>query len=126
MKALSVRQPWASLIASGTKTIEVRSWRTHYRGKLVICASGRPSLAQPNVALPGDMPLGASICVVELVDCREIQPGDDASACFDGPVGFAWVLRAARAIVQTPIKGRLSFFDVDIPLTPIRHPRRIR
>lgn len=38
MKALSVKQPWAALIASGEKPYEVRTWRTDYRGPLVICA----------------------------------------------------------------------------------------
>lgn len=43
MKALSVRQPWATLIAIGAKRIETRSWRTRYRGPLAIDASGRMS-----------------------------------------------------------------------------------
>lgn len=38
MKALTVRQPWASLIAAGVKTIETRSWSTRYRGPLAIHA----------------------------------------------------------------------------------------
>ena len=32
--ALSIRQPWAELIITGKKTIEVRSWYTEYRGPL--------------------------------------------------------------------------------------------
>jgi len=39
MKALSVKQPWANKIASGEKTIEVRTWYTHYRGPLLIVLS---------------------------------------------------------------------------------------
>lgn len=42
MKALSVKQPWAELIASGVKTIETRTWYTSYRGPLLICSSKRP------------------------------------------------------------------------------------
>ena len=38
MKTLTVRQPWASLIAAGVKTIETRSWSTKYRGPLAIHA----------------------------------------------------------------------------------------
>jgi hypothetical protein len=34
MKALSVKQPWANMIASGKKTIETRKWPTDYRGVL--------------------------------------------------------------------------------------------
>lgn len=38
MKALTIRQPWASLIAAGVKTIETRSWSTKHRGPLAIHA----------------------------------------------------------------------------------------
>lgn len=38
MKALTLHQPWASLVALGVKTIETRSWSTKYRGQLVIHA----------------------------------------------------------------------------------------
>ncbi len=38
MKALSLHQPWASLIAEGMKTIETRPWATKYRGPLAIHA----------------------------------------------------------------------------------------
>ena len=41
MKMLSIRQPWASLIASGAKGIENRSWPTRYRGPILIHASQR-------------------------------------------------------------------------------------
>lgn len=41
MKALSIRQPWASLVAEGHKTIELRSWEPWkgYRGPLAIHVS---------------------------------------------------------------------------------------
>jgi len=38
MKALTISQPWASLIASGEKFVENRTWRTNYRGPLAIHA----------------------------------------------------------------------------------------
>jgi hypothetical protein len=41
MKALSLHQPWASLIGLGVKTIETRSWSTKYRGPLAVHASLR-------------------------------------------------------------------------------------
>lgn len=40
MKAISIKQPWASLIAHGIKNIENRTWATKYRGKVLIHASG--------------------------------------------------------------------------------------
>ena len=39
MKALSLTQPWATLIAIGAKQIETRNWSTAYRGWLAIHAS---------------------------------------------------------------------------------------
>ena len=39
MKALTIKQPWAGLIISGMKNIENRTWKTDYRGKLLIHAS---------------------------------------------------------------------------------------
>ena len=40
MKTLSVKQPFASLICGGVKTVENRTWTTDYRGRLLIHASG--------------------------------------------------------------------------------------
>lgn len=42
MKALTLWQPWATLVALGVKTIETRSWSTSYRGPLAIHAATRP------------------------------------------------------------------------------------
>jgi hypothetical protein len=39
MKALSIRQPWAWLIVHGYKPVESRTWRTGYRGLLLIHAA---------------------------------------------------------------------------------------
>lgn len=39
MKAISLWEPWASLMMTGAKTIETRSWQTNYRGDLLICSS---------------------------------------------------------------------------------------
>lgn len=39
MKVLSIKEPFATLICEKKKTIETRSWKTNYRGKLYIHAS---------------------------------------------------------------------------------------
>lgn len=106
MKALSVRQPWASMIASGRKTIEVRSWSTRYRGPLLICATQRPRLA--------DLPTGAALCVVELIDCRPMTKDDERGAAVPHQPGyFAWLLRHIRSVGAFRVVGRLGLFDVD-------------
>lgn len=53
MKALTIRQPWASLIAHGVKTIETRSWSTEYRGPLAIHAGkAKPERSEEGCGVP--------------------------------------------------------------------------
>lgn len=42
MKAITIWQPWASLLARGMKQYETRSWATKYRGPIAIHAAKRP------------------------------------------------------------------------------------
>lgn len=62
MKALTLHQPWASLVALGGKSIETRSWSTAYRGRLLIHAAKRPIRENVVVgdweAYPPDPPRG--------------------------------------------------------------------
>lgn len=97
MKAITLHQPWASLISIGVKTIETRSWATSYRGPIAIHAGvkqpsawgavgdysvvafGRQGLALNGPGLPkyrstpkleGHMlPLGKVLATCMLVDC---------------------------------------------------------
>jgi hypothetical protein len=116
MKALSVKPIWAGLIAAGAKTIEVRSRNTRYRGPLVICTTKRP--IEPSI--PG----GVTLCIVDLVDSRPMQPADEHEAgvsCVSG--AWAWELRNPRPLERMPVTGRLGFFDVDLRG---RSPSRVR
>ena len=87
MKALTLTQPWASLIAVGAKRIETRSWYTQFRGPLAIHAAKgftaddkeacytpqfRAALAPVlSVHLPieSQLPFGKIVCVCELLGC---------------------------------------------------------
>jgi hypothetical protein len=107
VKALSVRQPWASLIACGRKTVEIRSWRTAYRGPLLICAAKKPR---------GLGPVGVALAVVNLLDVRRFEPGDARAACCEATTNdFAWVLGNVRRIAPIPVTGKLKMFDVSLP-----------
>lgn len=56
MKALTLWQPWASLIAVGAKTIETRGWATNYRGPLAIhAAKRRPDVEMLEDGLAGEL-----------------------------------------------------------------------
>jgi hypothetical protein len=115
MKALTVRQPWAALIASGRKTIELRTWRTHYRGPLVIVsAASRVAWGAVDLAPPG--PRGCTVALVDLVDVRDAHPDDVAGALVVPRGGFAWVLANARPLQPVKVKGKLSLFQIDSDL----------
>lgn len=63
IKALSVKEPFASFIKSGTKKIETRTWKTKYRGDILICAS----------KIPQGENSGMAVCIAELVEIREME-----------------------------------------------------
>ena len=115
MKAITLWQPWASLIATGAKTFETRSWKTTYRGPLVICsakgglskselihhlcfssiseglASIRKKPADPSrpysVLSLYDLPKGYALCVVNVVDCKKTDDLTQGEIGTDKPVG---------------------------------------
>ena len=117
MKALSVKQPWAELIASGRKTIEVRSWGTGHRGPLLIVASLN---ADPDAVAWADnwfntdsAARGVAVCVVDVLEvelCR--KKGYLPEACCEVVRGDRlWVLTNARRVAPVPIAGRLMLYD---------------
>ena len=71
MKALTIKQPWAALIVDGHKKYEFRSWKTKYRGKILIHAG--MSLEKDMVSRFKDYNLeyvmGAIIGEATLEDC---------------------------------------------------------
>ena len=120
MRALSVRQPWAHLIASGEKSIEVRSWGTAYRGPLLIVASGTVERFEATARGldPRALARCCAVCVVNVDTVRPLR-GADWPAANLGPAedadpdgGFAWVLSNPRAVENVPIRGKLSLYTV--------------
>lgn len=84
MKALTIKQPWATLIALGEKKFETRSWQTKYRGPLAIHAGksidkeafNEPTiysaLLKHGIKQPNDLPIGAVIATAYLTECHKI------------------------------------------------------
>lgn len=103
MKAISLKQPWANLIADGEKTIETRTWSTNYRGPLLIVSSKRPPI----------QPAGCVVALVDLVGCRPMTHYDvEAARCdlYDGAV--AWILARIRKVQPIPVRGSLGIYDL--------------
>lgn len=117
MKTLAIRQPHATHIAERHKTIEVRSWRTDYRGPLLIAASGKPLRLENDHGQIETLPTQCLVCVVTLADVRPLAPADFEAACLhDWEPGdedglYAWVITNPRHVVPAPHKGKLSIYE---------------
>src|SRR3972149_11820218 len=103
-KAISLKQPWANLVASGKKTIETRKWTTHYRGDLVICSSKKPNIK----------PAGYALCIAELYHIEPMKREHEHRACIKVyPGAYSWFLKNIRPFNKPiPIKGMLGVFDL--------------
>lgn len=108
--AISVKQPWASMVASGVKTIETRTWWTPYRGPLAICSSALPK---------GQGVTRRALCVVFLRHCRSMARSDEQAACctiYDQ--AKVWCFDAERRIAlkaMSDVRGQLGIFPLLLP-----------
>ena len=119
MKALTVKQPWAELIALGVKKIENRTWPTTHRGPLAIHA-GRTTLDVDTIAelqnagitIPADLAYGAVVAVVTVTDC--IRLADLPPDLAGDPFAFGswcWLLADARAVNPVQWRGALGLWE---------------
>lgn len=129
MAALSIKQPFASLVVYGLKTLEIRSRRTTHRGKLLICSSLKPypdGMLNPNnrdqyieravdflPQLGAPVLYGHAIGLVDVVGCRFMTPDDAKLALVPyRPGAYAWELANAVEIEPFPVSGQLGIFTV--------------
>ena len=109
IKAISLHQPWASMIQQGSKTIETRTWYTDHRGDLLICSTLNPEMI--------GFLCGYALCVVNLKNCRPMIWSDEAAArCKyrEDLKLFAWVLTEVREIRPFRIRGHQGLYEVEI------------
>lgn len=140
MKALTIYEPWASLVALGAKKIETRSWPTKYRGPLAIHAGKTIRTEFMNLAWkepfysalkplhnrvdgrPGiRYHFGCVIAIAQLVDCVEVRSDNVPS----GPERYfgdyrrgryMWILRDVKRLDKPiPARGHQRLWDWDTP-----------
>lgn len=136
MKALTIWQPYASMIAEGLKEYETRSFRTSHRGPLLIHSGQRPmrwilkhsAEDALDVAIEAfgmeklmNLPVGCAICVVDLVDCIEMTPEFIAQqsptelAVGDWKPGrFAWKLENPRELDPVELIGKQGLWNASL------------
>ena len=130
MKVLSLTEPYATIIKEGKKTIETRSWKTNYRGKLYIHSSStkipkeyRENKYLMNFVDINNLNYGYIVCSCELIDCVEMteefiekvkqNKEEYISGIYD--IGrYAWILKNIQ-ILDKPIKakGHLGIWNFD-------------
>jgi hypothetical protein len=129
MKAITIWQPWASLIAVGAKRYETRSWETKYRGPIAIHSAKKQfdtnsffpielypfkdALGLSHTSSLNNLPHGCIIATAELVNCwkidrnkqMEITPTKQEILFGDWRHGrYAWEL-ANVIMLEQPIKA---------------------
>lgn len=117
--ALSIRQPWAWLVATGQKDIENRTWRTNHRGRILIHAGLNKSGWKPallaelakDISLPNELQFGGIIGVATISACEETSV---SPWYIEG--SFAWTLSEAALLPFVPCKGALGLFKPDLGL----------
>ena len=129
MKAITILEPWATLICEGKKTVETRNWETDYRGKILIHTSKRnmPDLYYEQYLMENfvehEIHRGCIIGEVELVD---IIPFNEALkkilsenrivdfVTVERNSHYAWILKSAKLYEQPiPAKGSLGLWEYE-------------
>ena len=125
LKVLTLRQPWATLVAEGIKKYEFRSWKTNYRGKVLIHAGA--SIDKEDMKKFENMnlefPLRRIVAIVQIEDCLELneklnkQIINEKNIAYGNKVrtGYVWKLSNIKKInYNKEIKGQLGLWNIEI------------
>lgn len=124
MKCLSVSQPFALLMASGKKTVELRSWNTEFRGEFLIHAPLKIRKDDARrLKISQRLATGAIIGKAEIYDVKVYNTvselKEDARLHFASNLQkkrYGFMIKNAKLLrIPIPCKGMLGFFDAVIP-----------
>jgi hypothetical protein len=132
VKAITISQPYASLIASGAKWVENRIWETSHRGRIAIHAGHGTQYLSKNELKAGGYPTGKVVAVANLVACVSIEEVRIKAASDDrkrlikstsvnwseverhshcsGP--WCWILANVRTIEPIDVRGAQRIWNV--------------
>lgn len=140
MKTLSLKQPFAELILQGRKKIELRKWRTNFRGEFLIHASKIPDEISMKKLGFRELPCGFIVGKAKLVDVKEYKNDEEFFAdkdlhlvdndlgerirgnsivhkylCASSRVRFGFILEDIERF-EKPIsaRGQLNFWEFDL------------
>lgn len=111
IKAIAIRHPQIARLAAGEVSIEVKTWRTDYRGELLLVSALTPRIE----------PAGFAMAIGRLIDCRPMTRGDEEQAGKKRyPQAQAWVFEGVRPIKMFAVKPGLALFEVPLPAFGIK------
>lgn len=128
MKALSIKNPWAYLIAAGFKDVENRTWPTKHRGKILIHATKADAPAFPGQSLlsPVQFNLLPNSDKIKLFDSNFVRSAiigevevvgcvDNSKSVWAEPGHWHWELKNPVLYAQPilNVKGSLSLWDYE-------------
>ncbi len=96
VKAIAVREPWASQIAAGATTTAFKSFRTPYRGEILIVSDDEPWYG---------------VALAELIDVQAITREMNAPL----QRGYAWAFRNVVQVSRFPATHRSGLYTVEVP-----------
>jgi len=131
LKCLSVSQPFADLIISGKKNIELRNWNTNFRGEFLIHSPIKIRTDDcKRLKIKTKLVTGAIVGKAELFQVKKYESNKEikidqklhlSSKKFHDKT-FGFLLKNPKSLrIPIPWKGQLGFFDVDLPKTKIKN-----
>lgn len=138
MKAITIHQPWATLIALGEKRFETRGWATKHRAPIAIHAAKKVdkdacdmepirSVLSAHGYTADNLPTGAIVAICQLVECHKViedygcsaSVGEDFTRIIHPEYNFgwydvgryAWELAYVKQIDPVPAKGQQGLWN---------------
>ncbi len=129
MKVLTIKQPWATLILQQDKRFEFRTWKTKYRGELLIHAGKsveKETVKRLAKYLPKELPVGKIIGKVNIVDCIQVdeefnkalkEENKDIYFSNSYVSNYAWKIEDVEVFDEEnhiSVNGKLSLWEYDL------------
>lgn len=129
MKVITIKQPWATLIAEGYKEYEFRTWKTKYRGDILIHAGkGIDQKAMKRFwHLHLEYPVGQIIAKATITDCIKVDDTFKDILAKKDPIvyesvinttsqdwdGYGFQLKNVTKMKPIEVNGKLGLWEYD-------------
>lgn len=125
MKVITLKQPWATLVAEGLKKYEFRSWKLNYRGEILIHAGKGVDLdaMKKFEYLNLEFPKSRILAKVNILDCIELNKDINEKIIKENELvyghkydrtGYAWKLEVVEKINDNKnVSGKQGIWNLN-------------